>query len=311
MPTDNSLSRRALLAGTGALAAVPLARPAEAAPRKGFRYCLNTSTIREAKLPLDKIVALAAKAGYDGIEPWLYEIERYVEEGGSLSDLRKRIDDAGLTVEDAIAFPAWVVDDDVRRAEALEQARKAMDLVRQLGGTRIAAPPAGATDAPLIDLRRAAERYRALLEIGDQMGVTPIVEVWGFSKNLQRLGETAMVAIESHHPKAAILTDVYHLYRGGSEFSGVRLLNASALPVLHMNDYPQRPREELRDAHRVYPGDGVAPIPQLLKDLRGIGFQGALSLELFNPELWKQDPALVAKTGLEKLKAVVKASEVR
>jgi sugar phosphate isomerase/epimerase len=307
---NNTLNRRALLGGAGALAAIPTAGPVEAAPRKAFRYCLNTSTIREAKLPLDRIVALAAKAGYDGIEPWLYEIERYVQEGGSLSDLRKRIDDAGLTVEDAIAFPAWVVDDDARRVQALEEARKAMDLVRQIGGTRIAAPPAGATDAPLIDLRRAAERYRALLEVGDRMGVTPIVEVWGFSKNLQRLGETAMVAIEAHHPKAAILTDVYHLYRGGSEFSGVRLLNAAALPVLHMNDYPAKLREELRDSHRVYPGEGVAPITQLLRDLKTIGFQGALSLELFNPELWRQDPAVVAKTGLEKMKSVLRAAAV-
>ena len=74
-----------------------------------------------------------------------------------------------------------------------------MDMVRQIGGTRIAAPPSGATKEA-VHLLRAAERYRALLEIGDKIGVTPQVELWGFSRSLNRLGETAFVAMESGHP---------------------------------------------------------------------------------------------------------------
>jgi sugar phosphate isomerase/epimerase len=76
-----------------------------------------------------------------------------------------------------------------------------------------------------------------------------------------------------------------------------------------MNDYPaQPPRAEITDAHRVYPGDGVAPLRELLRDLRRIGFRGALSLELFNREYWTQDALAVARTGLEKMRAVVRSS---
>jgi sugar phosphate isomerase/epimerase len=91
-------------------------------------------------------IEIAAKAGYGGIEPWIREIDAYVESGGSLNDLRKRIADLGLVVESAIGFAEWIVDDDARRAKGLEEARRTMDIVRQIGGTRIAAPPAGATD---------------------------------------------------------------------------------------------------------------------------------------------------------------------
>ena len=42
------------------------------------------------------------------------------------------------------------------------------------------APPAGATRKPGLDLMKAAERYRALLELGDEMGVVPQIETWGF-----------------------------------------------------------------------------------------------------------------------------------
>ncbi|MDQ3814853.1 MAG: sugar phosphate isomerase/epimerase [Armatimonadota bacterium] len=274
-----------------------------------FGYCLNTSTIRGQKLSLIEEIEIAARAGYGAIEPWISEIDRYVAEGGALSELKTRIDDAGLTVEGAIGFFDWIVDDDVARDEALEEARRNMDLLAQIGGKRLAAPPQGAIDRADIDLLQAAERYRALLEIGEQYGVVPMVEVWGFSQTLGRLGEAALVAMESGHPDACILADVYHLHKGGSPASGLRLLNGAKMHVFHVNDYPAAPpREQIKDEHRVYPGDGVAPLAEIFRTLESIGFRGVLSLELFNPTYWQQDAFTVAKTGLDKLRAVVQGA---
>jgi sugar phosphate isomerase/epimerase len=184
-----------------------------------------------------------------------------------------------------------------------------MDLLQKIGGKRLAAPPVGATDRSL-DPLRVAERYRALLELGDTIGVVPQVEVWGFSRTLGRLGEAALVAMETGHPRACILPDVFHLYKGSSRLEGIRLLSPAAIQVFHVNDYPAHPaREKLNDADRVYPGDGVAPYHMLLRDLRQGGFRVMLSLELFNRDYWKQDPLAVAQTGLAKMKALVRASE--
>jgi sugar phosphate isomerase/epimerase len=274
-----------------------------------FRYCLNTSTLRGPKLTLAEIVEIAAKAGYQAIEPWIEEIQRHEQSGGSLADLGQRIRDLGLTVEGGIGFAEWIVDDDARRKQGLETAKRDMDLLRQIGGKRMAAPPMGLTDRHDPDLLKIAERYRALLTLGEHMGVVPILEVWGFSQTLKRLGEAAFVAIESQHPQACILTDVYHLYKGGSDHSGLRLLSAAALPLMHVNDYPANPpRDTIGDGDRVYPGDGIAPLTTIFRDLRAIGFQGVLSLELFNETYWQQDPLTVAKTGLEKTRAAVERS---
>jgi sugar phosphate isomerase/epimerase len=117
------------------------------------------------------------------------------------------------------------------------------------------------------------------------------------------------VALESGHPQACILADVYHLYKGGSSVNGLRLLNGSALHVLHFNDYPaEPPRASITDAQRIYPGDGVAPLKAILHNLRDIGYRGVLSLELFNRDYWKQDALTVARTGLEKMRTVVRTS---
>ncbi len=281
--------------------------PAEFSPR----YCLNTGTIRGQELTLVEEIDLAAKTGYDGIEPWTRDIQKYKDGGGSLPDLRKRLEDHGLQVESAIGFANWIVDDDTQRAQGLEDAKRDMELVKAIGGTRIAAPPAGASgqDSPKLDLFAVAERYGALLEAGAQIGVTPQVEVWGPSKNLSRLGEAVFVAVESGHPAACVLPDVYHVYRGGSEFDGLGVIAGTALHCFHMNDYPtDRPRGELNDADRVYPGDGNAPLSEIIQILKRIGFNGALSLELFNRDYWKQPAEDVARTGLAKMRAAVAAA---
>jgi len=307
----NRFSRRQLFAIAGAAASTVLAAgdtvgAIEAGGKAPFRYCFNTSTIRGQKLPLDKEIEIAANAGYDAIEPWVDKINEYVKNGGNLTDVRKRIADIGLTVESAISFYQWIVDDDATRTKGLEQAKREMDVFAKIGGKRIAAPPAGATDKEGLDLLKAAERYRVLLEIGDRIGVVPQIELWGASKNLHRLGEAMFVVIESGHSKACLLPDVFHIYKGGSDFTGLKQISPQAIQVFHLNDYPaDPPREKITDRDRVYPGDGIAPLTQILRDLYDNGSRAVLSLELFNPAYWNQDPLTVAKTGLAKMKAAV------
>ena len=274
-----------------------------------FRFCLNTSTIRGQKLGIQEEIRIAAEAGYDGIEPWIRSIAEFVEAGGKLADLRKQIQDAGLTVDSAIGFAQWIVDDESKRKAGLEEAKRDMDMLRVLGGTRIAAPPSGANQGPKLDLFVVAERYRELLELGDQTGVTPQLEVWGFSANLSRLGETVFVCTEADHPKACVLPDVYHIFKGGSGFNGLQLLSDAAIQVFHMNDYPASPsRQEMNDSHRVYPGDGIAPLTDILNMIGGNGRSVTLSLELFNKDYWQQDALQVAKTGLQKMKTACEAA---
>jgi len=311
---ENAWTRRDWLRTTSAAlgAGLAIARP-EAAQASGanepFGYCLNTSSIQGQKRDLIEVVEIAARAGYQGIEPWIHELDQHAKQGGDLKALGQRIRDRGLTVESAIGFSEWIVDDGARRKKGLEDFRRSMEIVQKIGGKRIAAPPAGATSQTDMNLLKAAERYRALLELGDQFGIVPQVELWGFSRTLGRLGEAMLVAIESGHPRACILPDVFHLYKGGSHFSSLKLISGSALHVIHFNDYPaQPPRDSITDAQRIYPGDGVAPLTAILRDLRQIGFRGTLSLELFNRDYWKQDAAKVARTGLEKMRAVVRAA---
>lgn len=305
--------RDLLLAATAMTAAASLpttqARAAQASnSRLPVRFALNMSTIREQKLSVPQQVEVAAKAGYDGIEPWIRDLQSYAEQGGSLSDLKKQIEDAGLTVDSAIGFANWIVDDDTQRAAGLETAKHDMSLVKAIGGSRLAAPPIGAhrPDSTPPPLDRIAERYRALLEVGSENGVVPQLELWGFSPTLSKLSELAYVATGAGHRDACVLPDFYHIYKGGNDFESLGMIEASRMHCFHINDYPaDPPRETIGDKHRVFPGDGVCPLPQIIRQLIDHGFRGTFSLELFNEDYWKRDALEVATEGLNKSRQVV------
>lgn len=309
-----AMTRRDMLLTAGAVTGGLLAsRPSAASPpsaSKDFRYCLNTSTIRGQDLSIEEEIDVTAKAGYDAIEPWLGKLQRFVDRGGSADDLRRRIADHGITVESAIGFARWIVDDDADRARGLEQAKRDMDLIARIGGKRIAAPPAGVPGGSTVDPMQAAGRYRELLELGREMGVVPQIEMWGGNRTIGRVSTAIFIAIESGHPDACFLGDVFHTYKGGSSFDSLRLLGPGSLQVYHLNDYPaDPPREKIGDDARVYPGDGVAPLATIYRAFREGGAAPVLSLELFNREYWKREALDVARTGLQKMKDSVAAAD--
>ena len=269
-----------------------------------FRYCLNTGTISGQKLSLVDELKTASKAGFDSVEPWMREIHEYRKANGSLKPLREYIAELGLSVESAIGFGKWAVEDDTERRAGLDEVRRDMEALAELGGKRLACPPVGATDKP-IDLSRFQERYEAVLKLGDEFGVQPLLELWGFSANLSKIEDVLKIAATAAHPKAAVLLDVYHIYKGGGNYEAMRLLSQQALPVLHLNDFPANPpRETIKDADRVFPGDGIAPLDKILQMVDCNGGT-ILSLELFNRNYWAMPALEACRAGLMKSVAAV------
>ena len=201
-----------------------------------FGYCLNMATLRGHKLGFVKELEVASKAGFTMAEIWVDSLQEFLAKGGKISEANKHLQGSGITAVNAIGFAKWIVDDDEVRKQGVEQMKKEMDLLAQIGCKRVAAPPVGATDKAGLDLRKAAERYRAILELGDQSGVVPHLELWGFSKNLGTTAEVMFVALQSGHPSARVLLDVYHLYKGGSSIETLPLIAKKAVDIIHIND---------------------------------------------------------------------------
>ncbi len=279
-------------------------------PAGDFRFCLNTSTIMGQKPGLLKALDIASAAGYDGVELWINEIREYLKTN-NIETLAKYIKGKNLRVENAISFTAWMVNDDAKRKAGLKELEGEMRILAALDCKRVAAPPSGVNKGDIIDFEKAGSYYRDTLDLGRKYGVMPQLEFWGASGTLYNLGQALAIAASANDPDARILPDVYHLFRGGSGFNGLKLVNGNAIEITHINDYPaNKPVHEQTDADRIYPGDGAAPMKQILTTLKNMGGTKVLSLELFNKTYWQQDALQVAKTGLEKVKKVVGGIQV-
>lgn len=101
------------------------------------------------------------------------------------------------------------------------------------------------------------------------------------------------------------------MYISEGGFECIKLIKGEAFAIFQFNDVPVSPAlAQLEDKHRVYPGDGILPLTSILQDLKGTGFKGCVSLEMYNAEYWKQYLQTVAETGLRKTLEVIRKAGV-
>jgi sugar phosphate isomerase/epimerase len=305
-----NISRRDLLKASAPLAGLSLSSHTKetnvAKNKKNLTICLNLSTIMGQNLGFIKELEIAAKAGFRSVEIWIPTLEKYLTNGGSIAEAKKVVKDLGLTIENTIGFAPWIVDENDTRNKGLEQMKKEMGWVRELGCLRMAAPPMGATQKADLNLKAAGERYGKILELGKQMDVTPQLEMWGHSKCLNRVADVLFVAAEAGKEDAKLLLDVYHLYRGESSIDSLHLVGENSLDIFHVNDYTTNIKPaDIKDADRIYVGDGEAPIEKIIKRLTPNNRALVISLELFNKSYYAQDAQFVANTGYQKMKQLV------
>lgn len=264
-----------------------------------FLYCLNTSTIKPT--PLLEKIEIAGRLGYGALEPWNDEIAEYLRRGGTLADLAKALDDAGLKVVSMIALHGWVTAGGEAYRAVLEDCRRRMDQAAALGSPYIvASPPRG-----VVDLGLASARFADLMQLGRRAGVMPSMEFLGFVDGIKSVAEAWAVA-SGADAEATVVADVFHMIRGGGTVDDLLTLPGDRLACVHINDLPATPDPLVQtDADRVQPGDGIADLPRVIANLRTIGYRGPLSLELFNRELWGRDPVDVARLGLDRVRALV------
>lgn len=269
--------------------------------------CLDTATIRPASLK--EKVAIAAEAGYDAIEPWDGELEEFEKNGGDLKALGREIKERGLFVPSVIGLWNALPPTQKEWEDSLKDTRRRMRMAADIGAEHIQTIPN--TVGEDYELSWVADRYHDIIEIGlNDYNIKPALVFVKFFP-LKTLGEATAAAINANHPEARVIPDTYHMYISQGGFEGLSLLDGDAIAIFQFADAPGTPApDQLEDKHRVYPGDGVLPLPKILSDLKQTGYRGCVSLELYNPNYWKQNLQEVASTGLRKTLEVIEQADV-
>ena len=276
--------------------------------RSPWAICLDTATIRTAG-DIEKKVDIAIAAGFDAIEPWDRELKEFEDNGGNLKALGKKIRDNGLFVPSMIGLWGCLPEDEEAFQKSLPETRNRLRMASEIGCEFAQAIPNKVGEN--YDVKFVASCYRRILEIGlKEYNIIPaLVFVEMFP--LKTLGQAIAVALDADHPNVKVIPDVFHMYISEGGFEGLRQLNGELFAIFQFNDAPKNVKiEDMQDKHRVYPGDGILPLEQILRDLKVSGFKRCISLELYNPTYHGQDPLLVAKTGLEKTLQVIERAGV-
>lgn len=265
-----------------------------------MKLSLNSSTIKPTPL-LDKI-RVAGEAGYEGIELWVTEIYEHVGRGGEVSDVEKALADHGLEVPCFIAVRNWGETVDWEYKLALDEARRRFELAARLGSPLMVCTP------PILDedISQLHEGYKDLLQIGRDTGVRAVLEYISFFKSLNNIADTVTVMDRTDDPDACTILDAFHNWNNSTTLDDLRALPLERIAHYHINDaHPDKASQTQTDPDRTMIGEGQIDLATEMQILKEKGYDKWVSLELFNAELWKQDPLEVAKIGLERMRELV------
>lgn len=260
-------------------------------------------------------------AGYRGsLEGWARAGIRYVElsdrlldeflANDTLSAARRVMTDSGLTPVSAAAVLPDIWIPGPERQASLETWRRRCDQYVQLGLEKIYAPSITRRPVTSEDFAATPDAIREVGEITSEYGLTAMIEFTRTSTHLATLPSVLRAIREAGHPSIRPMLDFFHFWSGLNKFEDLDLLKPSELAHAHFQDLLDGPRELIDNSSRIIPGDGIAPVVRIIRKLVEKEYTGALSVELFRPDIVNADPFEVAREIREKCEAVMREAEV-
>jgi len=259
--------------------------------------------------PVDLLTYLRAarEAGYAVLEVRDTKVRGYVDTGGRLEWFRSAAEEAGIRVATVNALEHSTHVTGTEREALLDRCRTFCEYARALGAPYVIAVPSfhhEITDRGA-SAEVAAEALRAMADVAVDYGIGIGFEFLGFEDcSVNTLGAARAIVERAARPNVGIVIDAFHYYAGGSTPEMLQDLDPARLYIVHLDDAEARPRPQLRDAHRLLPGDGVIPLRDLVQRIERLGYRGPWSIELFRPEYWAWDPVHLARVCREKMAAL-------
>jgi 2-keto-myo-inositol isomerase len=258
----------------------------------------NGASTMKTDLPGD--IRAASQAGYDLLEIWAKKMEAYLCDH-SLGDLRILLEKAHLqplainSVEFITFNSAW------EKVNTLNLITRYAELADGLDCPYIVVVPsprpAGATDKDVHD-----ESVEVLREISDRFKdcrVKFAFEFLGFRWcSVSTLEQASEIVKTVNRDNVGMVLDAFHFHAGGSSLAAIGNVDREKIFIFHINDAEELPKEELQDAHRLFPGDGAIPLREIVSGLKQIRYDGPVSLEMFRPEYWIRPPEEIAGKGI-------------
>lgn len=246
---------------------------------------------------LETDIKAAGEAGYDYVEIRTVKLYEYLK-NKSIEDLKKLLAENNLQVYsiNAIEHATFRTNDDYEEIKA--ETEKVSKYAKELGCKYIVVVPGklpeNATKPEIIN--ESVRVLNELADIAEKYDVSIGFEFLGqHDCSVQTLDLCNEIVETINRPNVGNVIDTFHFFAGDSNLEDIEKLDAEKLFIFHINDAEDLPKSQLTDAHRLYPGEGILPLKEIKEKLDKIGYNKMVSIEIFRPEYWEQDPVEVAK----------------
>jgi 4-hydroxyphenylpyruvate dioxygenase len=227
----------------------------------------------------EKLTA-ASRAGFDGVEIFENDL---LASPLTPEEIRARCADLGLTIDlyqpmrDIEAVPSDEFDRNLRRAE------HKFRLMRRLGADTVLVCSSVSPLAVDDDELAARQLYR-LAELAQDFGIRVAYEALAWGRHVSTYDHAWSIVEQAGHPALGTCLDSFHILARGSDPKGIEDIPGEKIFFLQLADAPLMAMDVLQWSrhYRCFPGQGGFDISGLVGHVIRAGYQGPLSLEVFN-----------------------------
>ncbi len=253
-------------------------------------------------MPSDLVTDVLAseRAGFQALEVWAAKVDKYLEDHSSRETARLFADhDIQVVSINSIEFIGFRGE---QYAQIRERCRALCQLAEAIGCQTLVVVPSPTPRDESSEATRLGLPWDAIVAeyvtvlrdlsaIAEPHGVRLAFEFLAFGWCSVRTPRGAAdIVRQVDRPNVGVNVDACHFYGGGGEMSELSQLDPARIYTFHLNDMENVPKEAISDARRLLPGEGVIPLDEICRRMRGIGYDGVCAVELFRPEYWARDP---------------------
>lgn len=265
--------------------------------------CINQATV----LPSATLAFItnAKKAGFSFAELDIGKAEEAVQKYG-LTKLKETIKEQQMKIISLNAIENYPILTEDDMAKSLARCERIFQLSRDLECEIVVVNP---NEFETGQKERAEKAFNSFIttaaETAKRYSVKLGYEFVSYENRIVNTLKESMDGLSRWDSGIGLVLDVFHLFRTGENMTQLPDHLMDHVWIFHVNDAPAMPLSTLRDTDRVFPGEGVVNIREALETLRVRGFNGPVSLELFNADYWKQPADRVLQKAWENLAALL------
>ncbi|WAP58054.1 bifunctional sugar phosphate isomerase/epimerase/4-hydroxyphenylpyruvate dioxygenase family protein [Streptomyces sp. S465] len=255
---------------------------------------------------LDEKLTAVAAAGFDGVEIFENDL---LASPLSPERVRDRAAELGLTIDLFQPFRDFEAVPEDLLARNLRRAEKKFAVMERLGADLMLVC-SNVSPATLDDDALAAEQLRLLAERAADHGIRIAYEALAWGRQVNTYDHAWRIVRQAGHPALGTCLDSFHILSRGSDPKGIEEIPGEKIFFLQLADAPLMAMDVLQWSrhYRCFPGQGGFDVAGLLEHVLRAGYDGPLSLEVFNDVFRQGDTARTAVDALRSLIALEEAA---